>query len=260
MVEEEDTKLLGQKVTEHQLKGEYELAIELQRKRMGLIERTYGKEDPRIAINLARLASLLEASKDKPKNKIEAMYNRALKIYRKCRRTARQYANGRSEGEDPSMKFDDDGREIRWSADYFDRAIAEVLSSLATIIGSDPARIVEANAIHRTSLNMVSTILNTKKDGRVCEYRHLISLDDLSEDEGPSPDRDGCDRLRRSKTSKGKEQGMSNNSKDDVDGAAGYLSWKAFRALEKSQRTLGDPVSGQEGTPGRSARLGSSTL
>jgi len=148
--------LLDRKITKYQLEEKFEEATKLQRERLERAKEKYEADSPELAVNMYRLGSILEATSSSSNEEIEDLYRKALNIYIKCRKKKTE----------------------------FEFATAEILSSLAKIVSRDPKRREEADAIHRSSLNVYSNWFDAKnseapQNGIV---RALVALDVDAED------------------------------------------------------------------------------
>ena len=162
----EQLKVLRGKVTTLQLDGKFLEAKHMQEESLLLMKKAYGDEAPQIALNLARLGSILEAIENVSVEDIETIYRKSLTIYRKCRRQVRANIRKCGEGKDErvssSLFATDQG--VESNLVYFDSAIAEVLSSLANVVNRDKARSAEADAIHKMSLGIFANVIRAESE------------------------------------------------------------------------------------------------
>ena len=101
---------IDRKVTKCQLEENFEEAAKLQREKLERAIEKYGKDSIDVAASSFRLGSILEATTASDEE-IEALYRKALNIYRKHRRSTKKI----------ELEF----------------ATAEILSSLAKIVSKD---------------------------------------------------------------------------------------------------------------------------
>ena len=148
---------IDRKVTKCQLEENFEEAAKLQREKLERAIEKYGKDSIDVAASSFRLGSILEATTASDEE-IEALYRKALNIYRKHRRGTKKI----------ELEF----------------ATAEILSSLAKIVSKDSTRGKEADAIHRSSLNVYSNWFEAKEASEDDSetIRSLVALDIDTED------------------------------------------------------------------------------
>ena len=149
---------IDRKVTKCQLEEHFEEAASLQREKLERVTAKCGKDSIDVAAASFRLGSILEATTSSYEE-IEALYRKALNIYRKHRRSTKKI----------ELEF----------------ATAEILSSLAKIVSKDSERQSEADAIHRSSLNVYSNWFEAKEASEEDDseiIRSLVALDIDTED------------------------------------------------------------------------------
>ena len=149
---------IDRKVTKYQLEENFEEATKLQREQLKRARAKCGEDSIDVAVASFRLGSILEATSSE---EVEPLYRNALNIYIKHRGDAKKI----------ELEF----------------ATAEILSSLAKIVSKDPKRSKEADAIHRSSLNVYSNWLDAKKSSEDVRdddeiIRSLVALDIDNED------------------------------------------------------------------------------